>query len=173
MAKGRTKNSEMLLARHSSTGNQPVWRIYHKNKEQSQNDLVHRLFKRFALIELKIKDIQANTHQYICQWSITTNCLTRYELSLQVLTSLSKLNTFENNNTILWKHLSSCLWRSMIHMLILRRSFDYNKNYGAPSFQNIQSLDFADMISQLNDYTEQIHSARCRIRDDLIESHKR
>ena len=48
-----------------------------------------------------------------------------------------------------------------------------NKDYGAPSFQNIQSLDFADMISQVNDFTEQIHSARCRIRDDIIENHKR
>jgi len=48
-----------------------------------------------------------------------------------------------------------------------------NKDFGAPSFQNIQSLDFADMISQVNDFTEQIHSARCRIRDNLIENYKK
>ena len=45
LVKGQTKNSEMLLARHSSTGNQSVWRMHHENKEQSQNDLMHRLLK--------------------------------------------------------------------------------------------------------------------------------
>lgn len=29
------------------------------------------------------------------------------------------------------------------------------------------------MVSQVNDFTEQIHSARCRIRDNLIENYKK
>ena len=48
-----------------------------------------------------------------------------------------------------------------------------NKDFGAPSFQNIQSLDFADMISQVNDFSEQMNSARSRIRDEIIEKRKK
>jgi hypothetical protein len=75
---GKTQLNESLISRLEE---------YIKiTKNNLSNDLVQRRQNRFALIELKIKDIQANTPSVDTSMVDSTNRLTGYELSLQVLT---------------------------------------------------------------------------------------
>jgi hypothetical protein len=62
--------------------------------------------------------------------------------------------------------------KSVITTLTKRKEFEYRHDTGLPAYQNIQLLDFNDMINQVNDFQLEIQSARRKIRDDLITQYE-
>jgi hypothetical protein len=148
---------------------QDVEENINKTKENLSQDIVQRRQKRYDLIEEKVKNIISNTE------NIDISMVDLDKLFNDIRKELASSEQFEKtefnqSKTRYLLQVSQFLFlKAMVKNLINRKKFDYKKDLGFPSYQDVQLLDFSDFISQVTDFKESALSERQRIRSELVE----
>lgn len=139
-------------------------------KENLAHDMVQRRQNRFNKIEEKVNNIQESTEESVDISMVDLDKLfgaIRKELASSDQFQKSeygsdKIRYFLNVSQFLFIH-------AMVMTMTKRKSFEYRHDTGLPAYQNIQLLDFNDMITQVKNFSLDIQSAKQKIRDELIE----
>ena len=142
-----------------------------KNTKNSlAKDNVQRRQNRFNLIEEKVKHIQESS-----ETSVNVSMVDLDKLFKDIRKELASSEQFQKSEYGVaqlryFLQISQFLYlKAMVNTLIKRKSFEYRKDTGLPAYQNIQLLDFHDLITQVSDFNSQINSARQRIRNDMVD----
>jgi len=148
---------------------QTVEENINKTREDLSHDIVQRRQNRYNLIEEKVRiiiDRADEVHISMVDLDKLFNDIRR-ELASSEQFEKTEFNVAKTRYLL---QVSQFLFlKAMVTTLVHRKDFDYKKDTGLPSYQDIQLLDFSDFISQVNDFRETIVSERGRIRSEIIE----
>lgn len=147
----------------------PLEDSINQTKENLSHDIVLRRQNRFNLIEAKVKEIQDSTTDIHISMVDLDKLLGDIKRELSETEQFQKLE-FTSVQTKYYLQVAQFLFvKSMVTSMVNRKAFEYEKDTGLPSYQNVVLLDFFDLVSQVNDFKESIISKKYRIREDLIE----
>ena len=139
-------------------------------KDNLAEDMVQRRQNRFNLIEEKVKKIIGDSEEF--------NGVTQGELDQlfdEIKTELANSEQFKKsdhgtNKIQYFTQVSQFLFiNSMITTLVKRRIFSYQHDSGLADYQNIQLLNFKDLITEVKNFRDDLKSERAQIREEMIE----
>jgi hypothetical protein len=144
-----------------------------KTKNSLASDVVQRRYNRFLLIEAKVKEIQDQTSEINISMVDLDKLLSDIKRELANTEQFSRIEFSEAQIKYFLNVGQFLFLKAMVTSMINRRAFDYQKDTGLPAYQNIVLLDFSDVVTQVNDFKDQMSAERHRIRDELIEKQQR
>lgn len=150
------------------------------------NDTVQRRQNRFTLIEEKVKNIQQekaneilerqeNGEKFTDETVIDISMVELDKLFGAIRSELASGEQFQKpeydeKHLSYFQNVSQYLFlQAMVLTMSERKKFEYRKDTGLPTYQNIQLLEFEDMKVQVKNFNEGVISERNRIRDQIIE----
>ena len=140
-------------------------------KDNLARDNVQRRQNRFDLIEEKVKSILEEAKE-----PVDISMVELDKLFGAIRTELASGEQFQkteysSDKQRYFLNVSQYLFlQAMIMTMTERKKYEYSKDTGLPTYQNIQLLEFDDMVVQVMNFNDGIQSERKRIREEIIES---